>query len=126
MLPGAEYLDVPNYHKDYLNRWKTPGDELFTNVPAAGEFNRYLGQVYSFSETLISKGDHIRLQDINISYTLPESKVKHLNIQRIRISLYASNLGIIWRANKNGLDPDYPNASYPNQRSIALGVQMDF
>ncbi|MFC3157129.1 hypothetical protein ACFOEQ_00395 [Chryseobacterium arachidis] len=58
-------------HGDYYKRWQNPGDELTTNVPAMV----YPGvnvadQYYLNSEVLVSKGDHIRLQDINLSYNL--------------------------------------------------------
>jgi hypothetical protein len=37
----------------------------------------------------------------------------------------ASNLGIIWKANKDGLDPDYPSTMIP-PKAYALGIRGFF
>lgn len=126
LYPSSEYLAPPNYHMDYFNRWQQPGDELHTDVPAAGPADTYLSQVYNRSAALITKGDHIRLQDISLSYNIPVKYTKHLGIQKIRIYGYARDLGIIWRANKQNLDPEYPTASYPDPASYALGLNVSF
>ena len=111
---------------DYFNRWTKPGDELQTNVPARTEdYSNYRARTYSESAALITKGDYIRLQDIDLSYTFKARSLERLGLQTLRIFAYARNLGLIWKANKNGLDPEYPNADYPAPRSIAIGVQLD-
>jgi hypothetical protein len=44
--------------------------------------------------------------------------------------LYANNIGLLWRANHDGIDPDaIPNGNYstfPTPRSIAAGVKIDW
>ncbi|MDR6786474.1 TonB-linked SusC/RagA family outer membrane protein [Pedobacter africanus] len=126
IYPSSEYTLPQNFHADYFKRWKQPGDERFTDVPAAGQADTYLSQYYSRSAALITKGDHIRLQDISISYTLPASIAKTIKASQIRFYAYARNLGILWRANKQGLDPEYPNASYPDPASYAFGLNVSF
>lgn len=37
ITPGDEYLTSWSYHQDYFKRWKSPGDEFRTNVPAQDE-----------------------------------------------------------------------------------------
>lgn len=125
--PGDEF-DIPlNYHMDYLHRWQQPGDERHTNVPASlKNFETYRTQAYLFSEALITRGDHIRLQDLNLTYTLSRRQMSRMPIQSIRVYAYVRNLGILWRANKNGIDPDYPNSDFPSPRTFAFGVQVDF
>jgi TonB-linked outer membrane protein, SusC/RagA family len=104
-------------HSDYLKRWQQPGDEKFTNVPSMiypnPSFNR--DKFYTYSEITVEKGDHIRLEDVRLSY-------RYGNYQ---VYAYMSNLNaLIWKANKAGLDPDVPNGLRP-PRTIALGVKMD-
>ncbi|GGC14675.1 SusC/RagA family TonB-linked outer membrane protein [Parapedobacter defluvii] len=127
--PGGEFTG--NFHEDYFRRWAKPGDELHTDVPAylpleAIGSGNYMATVYSESEALITKGDHIRIQDVNLSYTLPKRITENLNMQSIRISAYARNLGILWKANKQGIDPDYVNALYGAPRSYSLGLNVTF
>lgn len=126
MSTSGEYLIPAVYHRDYYKRWKQPGDEKFTDVPVAGSTDTYLNLAYNRSSALISKGDHIRLQDISISYTLKERLSRKLGLQKLSCYGYARNLGILWAANKHGLDPEYPHASYPEPSSYAIGLNINF
>jgi TonB-linked SusC/RagA family outer membrane protein len=92
-------------HSDFALRWTKQGDELFTTVPSVVYPSvSARDNFYRNSEVLISKGDHVRLQYVNLSYT-PPLKFKHVS----NLTVYAnvSNLGVIWAANREGLDPDY-------------------
>ncbi len=117
-------------HPDFDKRWQTAGDELRTNVPRMDYSAGQLRDVfYSYSEILVEKGDHIRLQDIQLSYDLPKRAFSRLPLQSVRFYLYANNIGILWRANHQGIDPDYStNTSIPNPqtRTLAVGLKMEF
>lgn len=109
-------------HKDYSARWKQPGDEVFTSVPSMvypspGNRDRF----YNNSEATVEKGDNIRLQDISLSYE--PVKMKYLN--NFRFYIYASNLGMLWSANKHGIDPDY-GTGVPPGLSITFGIKTNF
>lgn len=113
-------------HSDYTQRWKQKGDEMITNVPSLPEpGDTYMRDfVYNFSDVLVEKGDHIRLQDINIGYELNKQKNRWLPFSSLTLYSYINNIGIIWRANKNGIDPDYYSYVYPPMRTIALGLRI--
>lgn len=123
---NASMSGVPVMHADYQRRWRNPGDELFSNipsmvypaVPARDEF-------YQYSTALIEKGDHIRLNDVRISWDLPLNNRNRLSLQACRFYAYVNNIGIIWSANKAGIDPDQVSG-FPTPRSYALGMQIDF
>lgn len=116
----------PIIHGDYHKRWRNPGDEAFTqipsmiypNIPARDEF-------YLYSQALIEKGDHIRLRDIRLTWELPLKAKQALGLKSCRIYSYINNIGILWRANKANIDPDHITG-FPNPRSYAIGVQLDF
>ena len=128
MLPGEEYtIANPLYHRDYFNRWKQPGDEKFTNVPARATTRiEQRSSVYKFSNALISSGDVIRLQEVNAGYFLPRKLATAIGIKSAKIYGYARNLGMLWKANKVGLDPDYPLADYPAVKTFGLGLSAEF
>lgn len=117
---------LPVIHADYQLRWRNPGDELMTQVPsmvypavpARDEF-------YQYSSVLIEKGDHIRLNDIRIGWDLPMKSFRRLPITACRFYAYANNIGILWRANKAGIDPDAVTG-LRSPRTYALGMQIDF
>jgi hypothetical protein len=80
---------------------------------------------YQNSEVLIERGDHVRLQDIQLGYTLGRPARPKLPVQAIKFYLYANNIGILWKANHVGIDPDYIQ-SIPFPRTLALGVKIDY
>ena len=110
---------------DYINRWRKPGDENRTNVPAMiYPADVIRDEVYSSSDALIDRGDNIRLRFINLAYDLnPSGK----SIGGIHLQFYvnASNLKILWRANQDGIDPDAVNGLALG-RSLAFGLRANF
>ncbi|TXE01853.1 SusC/RagA family TonB-linked outer membrane protein [Algoriphagus aquimarinus] len=109
-------------HADYAKRWQNPGDEMLTEIPslpAARNSNR--DNLYIYSEALVEKGDHIRLQDINLAYRFP---LKGKRASNLEIYSYLNNLGMIWKAADDPLDPDF--RTMRPLRSIAFGIRGTF
>ncbi|QES87369.1 SusC/RagA family TonB-linked outer membrane protein [Rhizosphaericola mali] len=131
--PSINYANLftGNYfspNEIFEHRWQNPGDELKTDIPAMiypANANRDF--IYQRSDAVIAKGDHIRLQDIRLDYQL--NTVSSF-IKNTQLYIYASNIAILWRANKYGIDPDViPAASgytYPNPFMLTVGVKIDF
>lgn len=112
-------------HSDFDKRWQKPGDEYTTSVPALIYPNNSSRDVfYTNSEILVEKADHIRLQFLNISFGLPPALLKKLSFQTVQFYVNASNLGILWRSNKYGIDPDY-GTTLPPPRSITIGIRAN-
>ncbi|SHG42305.1 SusC/RagA family TonB-linked outer membrane protein [Pedobacter caeni] len=88
---------------DFSKRWQKPGDEKITNVPSMiYPLNRSREDFYAASSALVEKGDHIRLNDITAGYLL-NNKGKYF--KQIRLYANLSNVGVLWSANKVGIDP---------------------
>lgn len=112
---------------DFTKRWQQPGDEKSTNVPSMpSTVNAQRDNFYLGSSALVDKGDHVRLQDVSFSYDLDKRDFRGMPFSHLQVYLYASNLGIIWRANKDHLDPDYPQGGIPAPHSIAVGIKAGF
>lgn len=116
-------------HSDYSQRWQKPGDEAFTNVPSnLYQTNTNRDAFYAGSSVLVEKGDHLRLQYINVTYRIDRNLWRNAPFKAIELYANAGNLGIIWQASKSGVDPDYnlgnntviPGASY------TLGLKANF
>lgn len=131
---SINYTDLFNNwigHSDYADRWQKPGDEAITNVPATSYANNSNRDVfYSGSSVLVEKGDHIRLQYINITYQLGNNfdADKRKFCESLTLFMNVSNLGLIWKANKKGIDPDY-NLGFNNLKppmNITFGVRGKF
>jgi len=109
-------------HVDFYNRWQMPGDEEKTYVPAFRyPINTQASTFYLNSEVLMERADHIRINDVRIDYDFikkPFNKAGDL-----RLFCYASNLGMVWSANKFGIDPIVLNG-IPMPPSVALGINL--
>lgn len=102
-----------NGHSDYAKRWQKPGDEVLTDVPSnIWSTNSSRDSFYKGSTVLVEKGDHIRLQYINFNYTLSNLKMGRLPFQSIQFYAIANNIGLLWKANKKGIDPDFNMGQY--------------
>ncbi|WP_158617982.1 SusC/RagA family TonB-linked outer membrane protein [Chitinophaga lutea] len=114
---------------DYAKRWKTPGDEARTDVPSLAYLaNTDRSWVYQFSENMVERGDHFRLQDIRMGYLI--ALPRNTGVKKLEVYCYLNNLGILWRANKYKLDPDVydrmPRNYVPDPFSLSVGVQAEF
>jgi TonB-linked SusC/RagA family outer membrane protein len=112
-------------HGDYGNRWQQPGDEQHTHVPSLPEtVDNNRETFYTYSEVLVQKGDHVRLQDVSLNYTLDNALLRRLPFSRIEVYSYINNIGVIWKAASGNIDPDYPTIK--PSRSIAFGARFIF
>lgn len=112
-------------HSDFAERWQQPGDENRTDVPSLiYPTTSARDNFYSSSDILVEKGDHIRLQFINLSYEF-QPKDARSPFKKLQVYLNANNLGIIWKSNKKAIDPDY-TSGLPPSRSYALGIRLNF
>ncbi|WP_051292768.1 SusC/RagA family TonB-linked outer membrane protein [Olivibacter sitiensis] len=112
-------------HGDYALRWQRPGDEEHTQIPSLPAVsNSYRDDFLTRSSAMIDKGDHIRLQDINLAYALKGRLLQKLSLKQAQLYVYANNLALLWKASNFDFDPDYQNL--PPVRIYALGLKLDF
>ncbi|KLT67161.1 hypothetical protein AB669_04275 [Pedobacter sp. BMA] len=122
-----------NMNKDFIDRWQKPGDEHITNTPSIAPYNvtALRDQFYQGTNATVEPGDHIRLQDVSLAYTLDKSNWKKIPFAQIQLYVYANNLGILWRKSDYGLDPDVVptiNNRLLNltPKSISFGIKTNF
>lgn len=122
ILYSPLFLDNTLGAAEFGKRWQNPGDEKITNVPSLTfPVSSERDYFYRFSEINVLKADHIRLQEINLSYAFRKT---NWFLKNPRIYANISNLGIIWRANKEGIDPDAND--YPRPRTYGFGLSANF
>jgi TonB-linked SusC/RagA family outer membrane protein len=114
-------------HGDYEKRWQKPGDENTTNIPSF-VYPNISGRdaFFASSEANVIKGDHIRLNYVNVSYDIYNKQGQtKMPFGHIQLYVNAANLGILWRANKDHIDPDNV-ATIPIPKMIAIGLRSNF
>jgi len=109
---------------DYDKRWQQAGDEVSTSVPALiYPTNSSRSNLYAYSTALVEKSDIVRLQDIQIGWRL----IDYFRwMKSLDLTFVVDNVGILWRANKQGLDPNVYQSAYPVPRQFSLRLKTTF
>ncbi|HEY8898226.1 MAG TPA: hypothetical protein VIM79_25540, partial [Niastella sp.] len=115
----------------FNSRWQKAGDEKITSIPKLdfpANNNNYNNAMafYEGSRANVVEGDHIRLQYVQIAYQYEKGEHAKFPFQRLECFLTASNLGIIYRKNKDNIDPDVPLNGYPAGRSLTLTLKLSY
>jgi len=137
MLTGPEY----NVSRKVENRWKKPGDEVYTNIPALPLNNEgtltipltltsqkrtmYRYQMYKQSDVLVGSTDMIRCRQIALSYDFNREFLKRFGVSRMQLKASMTNPFMWVRDNIwDGLDPE--TANWPARRTTSLSLQVMF
>ncbi len=116
-------------HSDFDARWQQPGDEQYTDIPALTyPYTATEQAFYTNSSPLVYDASHIRLQYIRLGY---QSAIGIGNdTRKINANFYLAmeNLGLLWRKNPYGIDPDFPDAlgNYPTPVRFSFGVKLNY
>lgn len=76
-------------HENALDRWQEPGDQ--TDVPRA-VFGDAEDNSTRESTRFLEDGGYLRLQNVTLGYTLPQSLTNRLGVRSLRIYFQGSNL----------------------------------
>jgi hypothetical protein len=104
-----------------LKEWQKPGD--ITDVPSA--FN----DLHAETTRFIEKTDYLRLRNVMLSYSLPESILNKIKLRSVRVFAQGQNL-YVWH-NFLGYDPEVVTgvlggAAYPQLKTVTFGLNIGF
>ena len=112
---SGSYSGIIGNNAALVDRWRNPGDEAFTNVPGLSNVNVNSITRYISSDLNVRDAGQVRLQQVSLTYALPNRMLKKLPfIKGVNLGATVSNLGLIWVANKEGIDPEYQMTSMFN------------
>lgn len=115
-----------NSHGSYKDRWKTSGDELHTDIPSVSFTGNSARDLFTAnSERYVIRADNVRLEELGLGYQINNFKWGGINIQQARLFVNFSNLGPLWIANKQHIDPNYNNMPRESMR-FSIGVSFSF
>jgi hypothetical protein len=132
----SRYDDLDATPKEFNNRWTVSGDEYRTNIPAiaARRQNKNDSELaiaynsYNYSTERIAKGDFIRMKEISLAYSFPQTLIHSWGISNLSLKLQATNLFLIYADKKlNGQDPEFFNAggvSAPTPKQFTLTLRL--
>lgn len=115
---------IRNQTTRVLNRWT--GEGTSNEVPRAiySDPNKNTRN----SDRFIENGKYLRLKNVTIGYTIPESLLNRAGFGSVRVYFSGQNL-ITW-TKYTGFDPEViggvDNSNYPITRNLSLGIDVRF
>lgn len=112
-------------YTNLLNRWtpETAETATYPRLTAGGNMYNY-GNNWN-SSLFVQNGNYIRLKNATVSYKLPENFCRnYLGGLRVKIFVQGQNLLTLSRTRLQ--DPEVTFTSYPLQRTITTGINLNF
>ena len=123
-----------NMRKEFVNRWRKPGDELHTTIPglkpnsdtntpwwrqntytSSGSMTQFAGsdiyEMYDQSDLRVAKGNYLKLQSLSFRYNVHDKFCQKLGIQSAYISITGTNMFTITNKALKGQDVTQSGAS---------------
>lgn len=136
-LGGVMKRYIPTPSKSFENsalirdRWRKPGDEAFTDVPALsnesiGSYRNYLTQNSSNS---FFSSNFVRVQELMVGWKAPGDMFSGKYMQSLSVAFHVQNLAF-WTQNKYHLDPNTvdnqgrPGLPIPVQYGLTLNTSF--
>ena len=126
-----------NLSNELNNRWKEPGDEATTNIPALYTsvrdlYNQWLpngrfDNIYSMwaqSDVRVADASFLRCTQISLSYNLPRKICKSMGLSRVQFSANVNNIFVIASKEWRGYDPELGATIQPRVYSLGLSVGL--
>ena len=146
---SGQYLPNPeqNMSSEFVDRWRQPGDEQTTDIPALStnnmSFTSLFGsrrqykiadngwQMYNQSDLRVVRTDFLRLRSAYLRYNLPQDFCKKLRVQYANIRFEAYNLFLLASKDLKGQDPEQIGlgsfgATTPPVSSFSLSLDLTF
>ena len=136
-IASGEYSAVSpkpmqNLRREFMNRWRNPGDEKITDIPALDieggqdkgwwNANKYkvewepsgsatIYSMYDDSDLRVASGNYLRLQSLSLRYLFPRALAKKLGFSSGYLSLSGSNLFTWCSKDLKGQSPEQSGTS---------------
>lgn len=135
---GVHTMILMRLQRILKNRWRVPGDEKRTNVPAISArrhhqlySNLNLGyNAYNYSTVRVADGGFVRMKEISLTYSLPGSLLEGKLLKSASIKVQATNLFLIYSDKKlNGQDPEFfrsGGVSAPVPKQFTCTLRLGF
>lgn len=147
-VPGT----FTNVSREYLNRWRKPGDEASTNIPSlvdntagysyhvpykgpqsgTGAYAAYRVtpmDAYELSDYLTANGSFMRCKSIAASYRIPAAMVRRMGVKNLSLGFNVNNVFTIASKEMKGQDPETEGAgttALPLTRQYAFSLNAGF
>ncbi len=106
----------------FVDAW-TPENK--TDVPGLGIYSSTLiGSEPSYSNTAVRDASFLKLRNIVLGYTIPETWLRRFGIKLLTVSFQVNNPKALWTANDIGVDPETLGIRRPTSYMVGLNLNL--
>lgn len=105
-----------------LNAWSPTNTD--SDIPALAFSD--LNNEKRTSSYYVEPGSYLKLRNLQIGYTLPESMLAKISLNKLRVYVSGQNLFTIKSKDFSGLDPENPYLAYPISTTFTVGLNASF
>ncbi len=121
--------DYGNLITDVLDTWDY--NHASSKYPRLGLKEDTNGNYLKFTDIFLEKGDYLRLKNITLGYTLPQSVSRYVGLKNGSLRLYFSVDNVATITGYSGIDPEVGNYGvdsgvYPLTRFFNFGANINF
>lgn len=146
------YTSEMNINRDMLNAWKKPGDEKYTNIPAImgnassgyyyysshwSDGYPYEGvkiagnawEMYDYSDLRVVSADYLKVSNVSLTYEFEKALLRSIGLQRLALTLSASNLYTFCDSALKGQTPTqggFSEVQLSDTPTFTFGLTVDF
>lgn len=131
-----------NMQVEFVDRWRKPGDELITNIPALTDrvasvvpdgamryaYDNYWS-MYDNSDLRVVSANFLRCRTMSLSVVIPSSLTRSFYCRNASLSFGVSNPFVIKSKALNGRDPEATELGYgalPPLRTYSMSLSLSF
>lgn len=131
-MPGP----ISNMNRDLLNRWKQPGDEAYTNIPALPAGIELIStlpnlvsarqpiQMWEQSDALVVNASFLRCRNLGLSWQMDRKWCEKIHAKNLALRFSVDNVFVVANNRFNGFDPELDNSVMP--RTYSFGINIGF
>lgn len=128
---AQDFYQYALYKFDDSQFWKEPGDGSYYPMLYVNYWEGGGSRMYRKSSMYLERGDYWSIDNVNISYNLPDKWMSRIGIRGVNVYANISNLAM-WKRS-SVLDPRkvsrtgfYNGEGYPLSQTFVLGAQIQF
>jgi TonB-linked SusC/RagA family outer membrane protein len=128
---GCAFYDIALTNAYYMNGWGDNSYSNFVKDNIGGAYPRLtyyrVNNNFVSSDFWLTKGDYFKIQNAELSYTIPASKLQLIRSQGMKIFARGANLLTISKV--KDVDPESINSGvyfYPLYRTFTVGIKLTF
>ena len=128
---SSDFYQYALYRFDESKFWSGPGDNSYYPMLYVNYWEGGGASIYRKSSMYLERGDYWSIDNINISYNLPDKWMSKIRLRGINVYLNISNVAMFKASSV--LDPRkvsrvgfYNGEGYPLSQTFVIGTQIQF